>query len=131
MAKSFNITPTLKKNVKDQAILAKKTTFKKTLKDVDIIKEKVEKIHDEVPEVVKTKVKETAVKERAKTSAAKATPKRSSKKRGTTVITEDSKRMTVVMPKDTHRLLKIKAINSEITLNEFIVNLIEKNLGIK
>jgi hypothetical protein len=134
MAKSFNITPTLKKNTKVEPILAEKTTFKKTLKNVDAIKEKVEKIHTkDTPETVKSRV-EVEVPQKVtkpKPVAKKVTSKQSLKKPASTVITENSKRMTVVMPKETHRLLKIKAINTETTLNELIVDLIEKNLGIR
>lgn len=145
MAKSFNITPTLKKNAVTEPTLTAKTTFKKTLKDVEVIKEKVEKIHqdeietaaisravgEEIVEEIPVETITPTVIEKPVKAAAKATAKKARTQNATTVLSEDSKRMTVVMPKETHRLLKIKAINGEITLNEFIVNLIEKNLGIR
>ncbi|MFK7949814.1 MAG: hypothetical protein AB8G11_19645 [Saprospiraceae bacterium] len=134
MAKSFNISPTLKKNTKAEPKLAKKTTFKKKLTDIDEVEEKVELIHNEEvvkvesDEKVENRVEEKPVKKRTrKTTRNKSatTPAR----KGTTIVTENSKRLTIVMPKETHRRLKIKSINDEITLNELIVNMIEKELG--
>ena len=133
MAKSFNISPTLKKNTKAEPKLVEKTAFKKTLKDIGEVEKKVKLIHNEkvekaaVVEKVESRVEEKPVKKTSrKTTKAKA-PKTARK--GTTIVTADSKRLTVVMPKEIHRRLKIKSINEEITLNELIVNLIEKELG--
>jgi predicted HicB family RNase H-like nuclease len=134
MAKSFNISPTLKKNTKVEPTLAKKTTFKKTLKDVEEVEEKVEQIHKETikKETVAKKAVSRVGEEPVKKSTRKNTKAKTTKttaRKGTTIVTADSKRLTVVMPKETHRRLKIKSINEEITLNELIVNLIEKELG--
>lgn len=134
MAKSFNITPTLKKNTKAEPILAKKTTFKKKLKDVEEVEEKVEQIHKEntveetTTENKVSRVEEKPIKKTTRKTTKAKSPKKVARK-GTTIITADSKRLTVVMPKEMHRKLKIKSINEEITLNELILNLVEKGLA--
>jgi len=43
--KKFNISSTLKKNKKEEVELAKKIPLKKTSKNIDEVKEKVEAIH--------------------------------------------------------------------------------------
>jgi len=135
MAKSFNISPTLKKNTKEPT-LTKKTTFKKKLKDIDEVEEKVEQIHNEkvveakAEKSTNSRVEEKPIKKTTrKTTKSKAKSTTKTARKGTTIVTANSKRLTIVMPKETHRRLKIKSINDEITLNELIVNLIEKELG--
>ncbi len=138
MAKSFNISPTLKKNTKAEPKLVEKTIFKKKLKDISEVEEKVKTIHNE--EVVKEKPvemetsrveEEPIIKTTRRTTKKAKTPtgQKKTARKGTTVVTANSKRLTIVMPKEAHRRLKIKSINEEITLNELIVTLIEKELG--
>lgn len=132
--KNFNISSTLKKN-KPEPTLPKKVELKKTTKDIDLVKETVEKLHTEeavVKEEIKSIVEEQSVKEEV-VEPKKTTPRRRAKTEKTMkrkIDTMEVKRMTVIMPKEVHRRLKIKAINLDSTLNDYIVGLIKDDLDV-
>ncbi len=107
--KKFNISSTLNKN--QEAKLAEKIPLKKTTKDLDIVKEKVEQIHTETPKPV--------VAEKAK--GVKKTPKPVEEK-------EKLVRMTIDTPENLHKQLKIKSIEKGISLRDYILRLIKKEL---
>ena len=105
--KQFDISATMKKNTPPTASeLPKKVELKKTNKDLDLVEKTVENMHTIAPK------------------AAKAKPTKRK------VDNSEVKRLTVTMAKEIHRKLKITAINEDSTLNDYIVNLIRKDLGI-
>jgi len=102
--KKFDISSTLNKN--KPAPLAGKVPLRKTAKDPEVIKSKVEEIHGEEPlpapppaEKPKAPVKEVRL-----------------------------VRMTIDTPENTHKRLKIKAIEHGISIRKYILRLIEKDL---
>mgnify|MGYP000079561084 FL=1 len=128
--KNFNISSTLKKN-KQEATLPKKVELKKTTKDIDLVKETVEQLHSTEPvaKEVKPVIKEE-VAEPTKIAPKRTTRAKSVKTEKRKVDKSELKRLTVIMPKEIHRRLKIKAINLDSTLNDYIVGLIRDDLGV-
>ena len=133
--KNFNISSTLKKN-KQETALPKKVELKKTTKDIDLVKETVEQLHStepvskDVKPVVKEESKEEIITETKKVAPKRTTRAKSVKPEKRKVDKSELKRLTVIMPKEIHRRLKIKAINLDSTLNDYIVGLIKDDLGI-
>ena len=131
--KKFNISSTLSKNKKQEVELAAKVPLKKTTKDPEAIKSKVEKIHaDEAVNKTSPKVEENA----APTSAAispkpikeKATPSPKSSKAKPKEEKQRMVRMTIDTPEEMHLRLKIKSIQARTSMREYVLKLIEKDL---
>jgi len=110
--KRFNISSTLNKNKETK--LADKIPLKKMTKDLEDVKEKVEQIHPE-----------------EKVSKAVATPKPKAKKVAPPPVVEEKVklvRMTIDTPEDMHKRLKIKSIERGISLRDYVLKLIAKEL---
>jgi hypothetical protein len=129
--KKFNISSTLRKNAKVEEVeLAPKIPLKKTTKDPEIVKTKVEEIH---ANEVKTPV---AKKETTKTAPAKAAQPESAealtpgpKPRKTKVVEKGRMvRMTIDTPEEMHLQLKIKSIQARMSMRDYVLKLIEKDL---
>ena len=125
--KSFNISSTLSKNKLEKEPtpeLAKKIPLPKKPKDVEELKEKVEAVHagNSNPTPVVTKVPEQpkVVKPRKKT---------------VTQLKEEQPeklvRLTIDTPEVMHKRLKIKSIEMGISMRDYILRLIEKDLAKK
>lgn len=110
--KKFNISSTLNKN--QETKLADKIPLKKTAKDLEEVKEKVEQIHIEEPE-------KRSLAEKAKKVKSAPQP---------VVVVEKEKlvRMTIDTPESMHKKLKIKAIERGISLRDYVLLLIAKEL---
>lgn len=109
--KRFNISSTLNKN--QETKLAEKIPLKKSAKDLETVKEKVEEIHKEEPPKRVAPVKAS---QPVKKQAKKEIPK------------EKLVRMTIDTPEAMHKALKIKSIERGISLRDYILRLIEKEL---
>ena len=124
--KKFNISSTLKKNTKEEKVeLAPKIPLKKSVKDPEAVKSKVEAIHaDRKP--VKAKAAPKLVEEEAipveEPKSKPATKKTTSEERGRMV------RMTIDTPEEMHLQLKIKSIQSRMSMRDYVLKLIEKDL---
>ncbi|MDB4415052.1 MAG: hypothetical protein P8M17_00985 [Saprospiraceae bacterium] len=116
--KKFNISSTLKKNSKTEEVkLAPKIPLKKTTKDPEEVKTKVDEIHsgENKKAVEKTEtIKET-----------KATPK---PKKAKPVEKGRMVRMTIDTPEEMHLQLKIKSIQTRMSMRDYVLRLIEKDL---
>lgn len=126
--KKFNISSTLKKNTKAEEVkLAPKIPLKKSTKDPEEVKTKVDEIHSD--EVKTTTVK----KEIAKTPTVKATPAEPTtpapKPRKPKVVEKGRMvRMTIDTPEEMHLQLKIKSIQTRMSMRDYVLKLIEKDL---
>lgn len=122
--KKFNISSTLKKNTKIEEVkLAPKIPLKKTTKDPEEVKTKVDEIH--ATEVQKPVVKKETTKTTQPEPEVKSTPKSRKLKvveRGRMV------RMTIDTPEEMHLQLKIKSIQSRMSMRDYVLKLIEKDL---
>ena len=101
--KKFDISSTLNKN--KPSSLAGKVPLRKTVKDPEVIKSKVEEIHGERPVPA------------SPPPAEKVKPKE-----------ERLVRMTIDTPENVHKSLKIKAIEHGISIRKYVLRLIEKDL---
>ena len=125
--KKFNISSTLSKNKKEEVKLAAKVPLKKTTKDPEAIKNKVEEIHaDEV-------ANETSQKPETATPIYTAdSPSPIIKKKPTNSKPKKEKqrmvRMTIDTPEDMHLRLKIKSIQARSSMRDYVLKLIEKDL---
>lgn len=121
--KKFNISSTLKKNKKEEVKLAPKVPLKKTTKDPEKVKIKVEEIHAD--EVVKEPiVKEAPPKvEKAKTAIKPVKAKKISPKEKGRIV-----RMTIDTPEEVHLQLKIKSIQARMSMRDYVLRLIDKDL---
>lgn len=109
--KRFDISATLNKNQASK--LAEKVPLKKKAKDINDVKEKVEQIHPQKeanPVVEKEKI------------VAKTTPKPPVQEKIKLV------RLTIDTPEGMHKRLKIKSIERGISMRDYILKLIEKEL---
>ncbi len=111
--KKFNISSTLNKN--QETKLAERIPLKKTSKDLEVVKEKVEQIHQSAPK--------PAVEVKTKAPAIKSSPKPAKTEKKVKLV-----RMTIDTPEDMHKRLKIKSIERGISLRDYILKLIEKEL---
>lgn len=147
--KKFGLSSTLSKN-KEEATLPKKVPLTKSSKDLNDVKEKVEALHSEKPvEVIEVpKAEEKSIPESLATEieveaaalsvpsieevkeevvkVKKAAPKKKAEKKPERMV-----RITVDTPKSMHVRLKIKAIEEDITIRDYVIGLIKKDLGIK
>ncbi len=107
--KRFNISSTLNKN--QESKLAEKIPLRKNTKDLEEVKEKVEQIHPERQQKTETK-------------GAKSSQKKVSE------VEEKEKlvRMTIDTPESIHKKLKIRSVEKGISLRDYILKLIEKEL---
>jgi len=122
--KKFNISSTLKKNNKEEEVkLAPKIPLKKRTRDLEEVKTKVEKIHAD--EVKKPVVKKEAKKVTQPEPVTEPTPKPRKPK-----VVEKSRmvRMTIDTPEEMHLQLKIKSIQSRMSMRDYVLRLIEKDL---
>ncbi len=101
--KRFDISSTLKKNKEPQ--LSEKIPLKKTIKDPEIVKNKVEKIH-----------------------APEAPPPVSPPSPPPPPEKEKLVRMTIDTPELMHKRLKIKTIEKGLSIRDYILRLIENDL---
>ena len=126
--KKFNISSTLKKNTPEEVELAPKVPLKKTAKDPEEIKSKVEEIHaEEVKETRGPEPVQEQVVEEPNPPATKATSRKTTK---ATQPIEKQRivRMTIDTPEDMHLQLKIKSIQSRMSMRDYVLRLIEKDL---
>ena len=107
--KRFDISSTLKKN--KEAQLAQKIPLKKTTKDPDQIKERVEEIHAE---------------EKPKAVAAPKPPPPPPPAPPPEKV--KLVRMTIDTPEEMHKKLKIKTIERGMSIRDYILKLIEEDL---
>jgi len=152
--KKFGLSSTLNKNNKtEEPALPKKRPLSRSKKNIEEVKEKVEAIHEttqnelsrvEEPLVEMTvKVKDEDMMEMVKNVQPYAEdnvvvieekeekPKRKyTKKKQTPPKPERMVRITVDTPKSMHMKLKIKAIENDITIRDYIIGLIKKDLGL-
>lgn len=110
--KRLNLRSTMSANKETE--LPKKVEFKKTTKDIDQVKEKVEAIHKE------EKVVEKAVPVLSK--------KRTKNVKELTTEKSEIVRITIDLPKDLHKKLKIYAVMNEVTIRNHVVGLLQKSL---
>ncbi len=127
--KKFNISSTLKKNSKEEEVkLAPKIPLKKTVKDPEEVKSKVDEIHGEKTEKEETSpISEVEQQAEEVSPKPKAKPKTAPKKeapaeKGRMV------RMTIDTPEEIHLQLKIKSIQTRMSMRDYVLKLIEKDL---
>ena len=109
--KTFNVKSTLnKKTATPEPELPKKVPLKKSSKNMEDVKERVEQIHQEAPSV-----------------PTPSTPKNPAKPAKSA---EKLVRITVDTPHSVHIALKIKAIQEGITLRDYILRLMNTDLGL-
>lgn len=150
--KKFGLSSTLNKNKVEEPVLPTKVPLTRSSKNVEEVKEKVEALHEPEPKLsmveepvveitvnvqdedlakVVRAVQETSkaqvveVVEKQKTTA-KATSKAATPKKPEKMV-----RITVDTPKSMHVKLKIKAIEHDITIRDYVIDLIERDLGLK
>lgn len=114
--KSFNISSTLSKNKEPQ--LAAKIPLQKKTKDVKEVAKKVAIIHKTEEPEQKAKAKKETVEKPVKPVKAKADRKKAVK----------LVRLTIDTPESMHRKLKIKAIEKGVSMRDYILQLLEKEL---
>jgi len=128
--KKFNISSTLKKNKKAEEVqLAPKIPLKKTIKDPEVVKTKVEEIHGEAIDQnrkaapqAKEEVTKSIIEPAKSKTKTKVTKKEVPVKKGRMV------RMTIDTPEDMHLQLKIKSIQTRMSMRDYVLRLIEKDL---
>lgn len=156
--KKFGLSSTLNKNSKtEEPALPKKRPLGRSKKNIEEVKEKVEAIHEipqeksqdeldrvEEPIVEMTvKVKDEDMMEMVQKvqpyaednvvviEEKKEKPKRKyTKKKSTPAKPERMVRITVDTPKSMHMKLKIKAIENDITIRDYVIGLIKDDLGL-
>ena len=125
--KKFNISSTLKKNSKVEEVkLAPKIPLKKTTKDPEEVKTKVEEIHAaEIKKPVEKQETAATTSQPEPVEESKPTPKPKKAKpaeKGRMV------RMTIDTPEEMHLQLKIKSIQTRMSMRDYVLKLIEKDL---
>lgn len=110
--KRLNLRSTMSTNKETE--LPKKVVLKKTNKDINVVKEKVEAIHkEEAP---------------SKKTTSPASKKRTRKVKELTTDKDEIVRITIDLPKDLHKKLKIYAVMNEVTIRNHVVGLLQKSL---
>lgn len=130
--KSFDIKSTLKKNSTIE--LPKRIPLKKTEKDLTEVNEKIAIIHDEKPVAaiaqepapVATIKDDPVVDPGPRTKNQDKPKKKPASKKSNTAI--KNVRMTIDTPSDMHIKLKIKSIENSMSLRDYVLMLIEKDL---
>lgn len=153
--KKFGLSSTLNKNSKtEEPALPKKRPLGRSKKNIEEVKEKVEAIH-EIPQDELSRVEEPIVEMTVKVKdedmmemvkqvqpyaednvvvieEKKEKPKRKyTKKNPTPPKPERMVRITVDTPKSMHMKLKIKAIENDITIRDYVIGLIKNDLGLE
>lgn len=105
--------------------LPEKVDLAKSTKNVEAVKEKVEALHESEIKPVSRTTTETLPELREMQEMPPIAPKKGNKKNERVI------RITVDTPKAIHTKLKIRAMETEMTLRDYIVDLIRKDLGIK
>jgi hypothetical protein len=153
--KKFGLSSTLSKNKVEEVSLPEKVELTKTTKDIDAVKERVEAIH-EIPDLPLSMVEEPVVRvETVVTVRNEDTPDNPQKtlsndtysieavstqkpqkkakvgKKNSEIKGMAGKhvRITVDTPKNMHTKLKIRAIEGNTTIRDYIIQLIEKDLN--
>lgn len=122
--KKFNVSSTLGKNkpVTPEPELAPKIPLRKNTKDLDDVKEKVESLHvqkTESPAIVEKKPQPVAKKQpNSRTQLVKKEEEKP----------EKLVRLTIDTPAEMHTRLKVKAVLSGISMRDYILRLLEKEL---
>ena len=151
--KKFGLSSTLNKNKLEEPILPKKIPLTKSSKDLKDVKEKVEALHDAAGAVrVIDKVEEPlieltlnvedenigkivrTVQDVSKAEVVEVVEKKAKVPKVKKAISEKPERMvriTVDTPKTMHVKLKIKAIEHDITIRDYVIGLIKDDLGLK
>jgi hypothetical protein len=126
MAKGkFGLSGTLNKNKTEEMALPEKVDLAKSTKNVEAVKEKVEALH------------ESEIKPVSRAATEIVTDTKETQKKPPIALKKGNKnnerviRITVDTPKEIHTKLKIRAMETETTLRDYIVDLIRKDLGIK
>lgn len=122
--KKFGLRSTLKKNKTPETSLPKKITLPKTERDLDVIKDKVEAIHDEKKEVVLPTPKPAAPKAPRKSTT------RTTKKKVEIVEPVEVVRLSIDVPKAIHKKMKVKTVGLDTTIRNYVLNLIKKDMGL-
>jgi pyruvate-formate lyase len=127
--KKFNVTSTLAKNKKTtpQPELASKIPLRKSTKDLEEVKEKVESLHSDESSTNKSSKADKQPEPVAKTqpnSRTQSTKKKPQKP------TEPEKlvRLTIDTPAEMHTRLKVKAVLSGVSMRDYILRLLEREL---
>lgn len=150
--KKFGLSSTLNKNKIEEPVLPTKVPLTRSSKNVEEVKEKVEALHE--PELKLSMVEEPvveitvnvqdedlakvvrAVQETSKAQVVEVVEKqkptaKATSKAATPKKPEKMVRITVDTPKSMHVKLKIKAIEHDITIRDYVIDLIERDLGLK
>ncbi len=110
--KSFDISSTLNKN---KTQLADKIPLKKSAVNTEEVRAKVDRLHGDEAKKTKAPVK-------PKTKATKKSVEKSDKKLKLV-------RLTIDTPEGMHKKLKIRAIEKGISMRDYILQLLEKELN--
>jgi hypothetical protein len=140
--KKFGLSSTLNKNKMEEPVLPPKVPLIRSSKNIEAVKEKVSmveepfveisvnvqdedlgKVVQAVQEISKAEVVEVVEKQKA--------PPKATKKAAAPKKPERMVRITVDTPKFMHVKLKIKAIENDITIRDYVIDLIERDLGLK
>lgn len=127
--KKFNVTSTLAKNKKTnlQPELAPKIPLRKSDKNLEDVKEKVDSLHSEESSVIKSPVVEkktepaTNIRPNSRTQSVKKTAKKPAEP-------EKLVRLTIDTPAEMHTRLKVKAVLSGVSMRDYILKLLEREL---
>jgi len=126
--KKFNVTSTLGKNKPQEPTLAPKIPLKKNEKNFEEVKDRVEELHSEsTPVLEKTPSKDTIKKAE---NVSKSAPRSRTRKKAVEESSKPEKlvRLTIDTPAEMHTQLKIKAVLSGISMRDYILRLLEKEL---
>lgn len=131
--RKFGLSGTLNRNKKEVAEdleLPKKIELPKKSKNIEKVQEKVETLHQEETRALpKAAPKTVAKKPRTTKGTTKPSAKKTIAKKSTRKTVKDSDmRLTFDIPRSLHKKLKIKAITNEVTIKDYLIGLIEKEL---
>ncbi len=102
----------MNKNKTEESPLPEKVVLKKSSKNLEDVKEKVEALHQKETKITtKTSKKKTNVSNKKKES-----------------IKEENVRITIDLPKSLHKKLKLYAVMNEITIREYVLGILDKSL---
>jgi hypothetical protein len=141
--KKFGLSSTLNKNKVEEAVLPAKIPLTRSSKNVEAVKEKVEALHERELNIVEEPVIEISVNVQDEdlekivrgvqetAQVVEVVEKQKTKPKATLKKPERMVRITVDTPKSMHVKLKIKAIEHDITIRDYVIDLIERDLGLK
>lgn len=127
--KKFNVSSTLGKNkiTPPEPTLAPKIPLRKNTKDLEEVKEKVESLHSTEKPVEKP-VEVAAVSVPVETPKPNSRTQSIRKKTEKPVEPEKLVRLTIDTPAEMHTRLKVKAVLSGISMRDYILKLLEREL---